>query len=97
MWKYCTTLWLPWGFQKASTNDNAQQCPKILLQKKGFNRRAQSGYHEISPGITKAEMICNVAVQHMQGWRGAITIHDECECDKCMTTQQVLERGWGCD
>jgi hypothetical protein len=44
---------------------------------------------EPNPDTTKyhegeAEMICNVAVQHMQGWRGAITIHDERECDKCV-------------
>ena len=37
-------------------------------------------YHEV-----KAEMICNVAVQHMQGWRGAIVIHNKRERDKCMT------------
>jgi len=43
-------------------------------------------YHEV-----KAEMICNVAVQHMQGWRGATMIHDEHERDKM---QQVLE---GCN
>jgi hypothetical protein len=42
-------------------------------------------YHE-----DEAEMICNVMVQHMQEWWGAITIHDEHECDKCVTTQQVL-------
>jgi hypothetical protein len=37
-------------------------------------------YHEV-----EAEMICNVAVQHMQGWRGAIMIHDERERDECVT------------
>jgi hypothetical protein len=37
-------------------------------------------YHEV-----KAKMICDVAVQHMQGWRGAIVIHDERERDECVT------------
>ena len=36
MKKYFTTLWFLWGFQYISINDNAQQCPKILLRKKGF-------------------------------------------------------------
>ena len=37
-------------------------------------------YHEV-----KAEMIWNVAVQHMQGWWGAIVIHNEHELDECVT------------
>jgi hypothetical protein len=37
-------------------------------------------YHE-----DEAKMIRDVAVQHMQGWRGAIIIHDERECDECVT------------
>ena len=45
---------------------------------------------EPNPGTTKyhkdkAKMIRDVAVQHMQGWRGAIIIHDERECDECVT------------
>ena len=67
------------------TSDNAQQCPKILLQKRGGGLTAEPNlgttkYHE-----DEAKMIRDVAVQHMQGWRGAIIIHDERECDECVT------------
>ena len=38
-------------------------------------------------------MTSNVAVQHMQGWRGAITIHDECGCEVRDRMQRALRRG----
>jgi hypothetical protein len=89
MWKYCTTLWFPWAFQMASINDNAQQCPENPSPWEGVSttdpNSGTTGYHE-----DKTEMICNVVVQHMWGWQGAITIHNKRECDKCVTTQQVL-------
>jgi hypothetical protein len=69
-WKYCTTLWLLPEFQKASIYDNVHQSPS---PRGGGGASAT----QPKPGTTeyhkdKAEMICNVAVKHMQGWWGTI-------------------------
>ena len=60
----------PARFPKASTNDNVHQSPS---PRGGGGASAT----QPKPGTTeyhkdKAKMICNVAVQHMQGWWGAI-------------------------
>ena len=66
IWKYLSHPLAPMGFPKASTNDNAQQCPKNPSPKEGASTT------EPNPDITKyheseAKMISNMAVQHMQG------------------------------
>jgi hypothetical protein len=61
------------------------------MSRKSFSERRGGGSSaEPNPDTTKyhedeTEMICDVAVQQMRGWWDAITIHDERECDKCVT------------
>ena len=57
---------------------------------KSFSKKGGGLTAEPNLGTTKyhedeAKMIRDVAVQHMQGWRGAIVIHNKRERDKCMT------------
>jgi hypothetical protein len=60
-------------FPKASTNDNAQQCPKNPSLKEGAST-AESNLDTTKYHKHEAEMTNSMAVQRMQGWWGAIMI-----------------------